>query len=135
MWFVQFLNLRVDFEDEELPLVNVDDLKSPTRNFKKLVKTSQTATRWYCKPRMQQTAHGAMICCPMDVMGSTPPRILEKGRSVDQPRPAIQSIRGKAQSSTDHFRREDPSAADESHSLRREGRRSVVRMRLWLQTL
>ena len=39
------LGVLRDFEDEEFPPVNVDDLKSPTRKCKKLVKTSQTATR------------------------------------------------------------------------------------------
>ena len=34
-----------DSEDEEFPPVEIDDLKSPTRKFKKLVKTSQSATR------------------------------------------------------------------------------------------
>ena len=34
-----------EFEEEDLPPVDVDDLKIPTRKFKKLVKTSQAATR------------------------------------------------------------------------------------------
>ena len=33
----------------------------------------------YCKPRMRQTARGAMICCPMNMRRSTPPRTLQRG--------------------------------------------------------
>ena len=35
-----------------------------------------------------------------------------KGRSIDQPRPAIQALRGKAQS-RDCIRRKDPSSASD----------------------
>ena len=63
------------FEDDEFPPVNVDDLKSPARKFKKLVKTSQTATR-----KVLQTPYAADSSWSDDlVMRATPACILQRG--------------------------------------------------------
>ena len=112
------LGVLRDFEDEEFPPVNVDDLKSPTRKCKKLVKTSQTATR-----KVLQASYAADSSWSNDLLPNGRDEVYPTsamGRSIDQPRPAIQALRGKAQSRTDHCRREDPSSAVGSGSLRRE---------------
>ena len=68
-----------DFENEELPPVDVDDLKSPTRRFKKMVKTSQSATR-----KVLQTSYAADSSWSDDLFPNEhdvvyPPCILQKG--------------------------------------------------------
>ena len=130
MLFVQFLGVVRDFEDEEFPPVNVDDFKSPSRKSKELVKTSQTATR-----KVLQTSYAADSSWSEDLLPNGcdevyPTSHSAKGRSIDQPRPATQALRGQAPSHVDHFRRKDPSSSgeDDSRSLSkwRGGRRSVV---------
>ena len=118
------------FEDGEFPPVHVDDLKSPARKFTELVKTSQTATR-----KVLQTSYAADSSWSDDLLPNGRDEVLPtsrsaRERSIDQLRPAIQALRGKAQSRVDHLRRKDASSAeDDSRSLSqwRGGQWSVVR--------
>ena len=99
-----------DFEELELPPVNVDDPKSPVRKFKKLVRTSQKAnTRKVLRTSYAADSSWSDGLLPNEHMEVYPTSHSAKGRSIDQPRPATQALRGKAQSRVDHFRRKDPS--------------------------
>ena len=78
MWVVQLLIVQ-GFE-KEFPPVNVDDPKSPVRQFKKLVRTSQKATA----RKVLQTSYAADSSwsddlLPNEHMESTPPHILQRG--------------------------------------------------------
>ena len=121
--------MRIFEDDEEFPSIG-DELKSPTRKFKNLVKSSQSVTR-----NVLQTSYAADSSWSDDLLPNEheevhPTSHSAKGRSIDQPRPAIQALRGKEQS-RDCIRRKDPSLASEDDgrflSQWRGGRRSEVR--------